>query len=229
MSKQTKELYEKLMRLQRILRRFQFHTKIANGPMSDTAQGQGRVMAILKMRPEISVGDLAYLLGIRASSLNELLNRLEKGGYITRTASEEDKRVVIVRLTEKGKNEELPDTGVESMFDCLNEGERKTLGEYLDRILAALKDKVGDERDDFDLMKALRQRKGEQFGRDFERFGRGVERFGEDFERKMRGFFDGFHGGEDADCAEDPDDGAEAGEKRGDNDGEGQDDGGKVD
>lgn len=189
---QKKELCEKLMRLQRLSHRFRVHTKIAQGPL-DASGGQGRVLAILKIRPEIGVGELSYLLGIRPSSLNELLNKLEKSGYITREASQEDKRAVIVRLTEKGKNEELPDTGVESIFDCLNENEQKNFGEYLDRILVSLENAVGGERDSFDLLNALRGRYGDDFGRKFERFSDDLDRKAEHFFDDMRrGFRRGF-------------------------------------
>lgn len=49
-------------------------------------------MAFLKLRDGIRTRDLAYLLDIRISSLNELLAKLEKNGYITREPSQEDRR-----------------------------------------------------------------------------------------------------------------------------------------
>lgn len=66
-------------------------------------EGQGRVLALLKIQPEIATKDMAYLLGIKQQSLNELLKKLEKSGYVKRKPSKEDKRVMIVCLT----NEEL--------------------------------------------------------------------------------------------------------------------------
>lgn len=75
------EVYEKLTRLQWSLHKQQIFAHAEYGPFADTSRGQGRVLAILKMKPEISTKDLAYLLGIRQQSLNELLNKLEKKEY----------------------------------------------------------------------------------------------------------------------------------------------------
>lgn len=76
------------------------------GPMADPTRGQGRIIAILKMQDSISTKDLSYLLDIRISSLNELLSKMEKADYIKREPSESDKRVMLVKLTEKGKDEQ---------------------------------------------------------------------------------------------------------------------------
>ncbi len=55
-----------------------------------------------------SFADLSYLLGIRQQSLNEPLNKLEKSGYVERRPSEEDRRVMVVHLTEKERTIQLP-------------------------------------------------------------------------------------------------------------------------
>ena len=47
-------------------------------PYGDSRRGQGRVLAILKMQPEISQKELLYLLDMRPQSLGELLSKLEK-------------------------------------------------------------------------------------------------------------------------------------------------------
>lgn len=150
MDEKDMELYEKLSRLQWLMQRSRLKNHAKNGPMGDPTRGQGRVLAMLKIQPEISSKDLAYLLGIRQQSLNELLNKLEKKEYVTRVPSETDRRVMLVRLTEKGKqaqepNGESDDTGI---FDCLSPEEREQFNEYLDRIIAAIEQKCGDGMDD---------------------------------------------------------------------------------
>ena len=105
---------------------------------------------MLRIQPEISSKDLAYLLGIRQQSLNELLNKLEKKGYVTRVPSETDRRVMLVRLTEQGKqaqdqNSETDDAGI---FDCLSPGEQDQFNAYLDRMIAAFEEKCGDSMND---------------------------------------------------------------------------------
>lgn len=142
------ELYEKLYRLQWLLRQSHMQNHFAHGPFADRTRGQGRVLAMLKMQPEISSKDLSYLLGIRQQSLNELLNKLEKSGYVVREPSEADRRIMLVKLTEKGKVEQQPDTDYSEIFDCLNPKEQAAFSKYLDRIIAVLQERVVTDEDD---------------------------------------------------------------------------------
>jgi len=109
----------------------------------------------------------SYLLGIRIPSLNELLNKLEKGGYIVRKQSEADKRIMIIHLTEKGKETQQAETDYSGIFSCLSEAEQETFGDYLDRVIAALEAQVGVEPNEDEIanwMQAVRSRMGnEQF------------------------------------------------------------------
>lgn len=169
------ELYEKLSRLQWLLQRHHLQQHAQHGPMADPTRGQGRVLAMLKMQSEISTKDLSYLLGIRIQSLNELLNKLEKGGYITRTPSEADRRVMLVQLTEKGKNEQQPRSDFGDIFNCLSGEEQTLFGEYLDRVIAALEAQLGDDEDDerLEWLRSARERMGnERFDTMFMRGGR---------------------------------------------------------
>lgn len=161
------ELYEKLTRLQWLLHKQHLRTHAAGGPMADTSRGQGRILAALRMKDGISTKDLSYLLGIRVSSLNELLSKLEKNGYIIRESSETDKRVMLIHLTDKGREEEEAVQDFNGVFSCLTSEEQVSFGDYLDRIIAALESEFGseDERDGlFDWIEAAKARMGaEQF------------------------------------------------------------------
>jgi len=134
-----KVLYEKLARLQWLLQRHHMQAHSEYGPMADSTRGQGRVLALLRqIQAEISTKDLSYLLGIRQQSLNDLLNKLERGGYIARTPSQNDKRVIVVQLTAKGKSEEYVDTDISSIFDSFTKDELLLFGKFLDRIIQVL-------------------------------------------------------------------------------------------
>lgn len=191
MNNPYKTLYEKLSRLQWLLGRHRMMNHAEHGPFADTSRGQGRVLAMLKIQPEISTKDLSYLLGIRVPSLNELLNKLEKGGYIERKPSEADKRVMIIHLTEKGKTTEQAEGDYTGIFGCLNGEELSTFEQYLDRIIAALEEQVGGEPDEEEMdrwMRGARSRMGhEQFeqmmsmrGGPHRQHGRGFGGFGPD-------------------------------------------------
>jgi len=169
MENKNSELYEKLSRLQWLLQRHHMQNHYVHGSFADPARGQGRVMAMLKLQPEISTKDLSYLLGIRQQSLNELLNKLEKIGYVVRVPSENDKRVMMVQLTDTGKASKQTDTDFYGFFDCLTPEEQVSFGSYLARIITALESKLGTgtyEEEMENWMRAARARMGsEKFDR----------------------------------------------------------------
>jgi len=169
------ELYEKLTKLQWLLHKQQLRRWAHGGPAADATRGQGRILAMLKLRDGISTKDLAYMLGVAVSSLNELLSKLEKTGHIVREPSEQDKRVMLVRLTEKGKNEEQPaEAEPGDIFDCLTEEEQVALSLYLDKVIEALGGKLGFGDEEIEWLKEARTERERRF----------TEMFGED----MRGF-----------------------------------------
>ncbi|MCL2462347.1 MAG: MarR family transcriptional regulator [Defluviitaleaceae bacterium] len=196
------ELYEKMGHLQWLLRKRRMRGYAEGGPMADTTRGQGRILAVLKLRDGVSTKDLSYLLGVRVSSLNELLYKMEKNGYITREPSEQDKRVMLCKLTDKGRQEEQPDASAsDDVFACLSDDEQKTLDGLLDRMIAALHENDDDEWDEemFARMQKLREHFGDMpgaaFGGRFRgRGGYGFERFGRGDCRGGRDDFRGHHG-----------------------------------
>lgn len=56
----------------------------------------------LPVRVTATVGELSERLQLKHHSVVELINRMEKHGYVVRGESEEDRRRVIVRLTDTG-------------------------------------------------------------------------------------------------------------------------------
>ena len=96
--------------------------------------GQGRLIELLRKTGPLTQKKLAYFLGIRQQSLGELVRKLEEAGYVERKPSPEDKRAMIVSLTDAGLALEIPHTNTDSVFDCLNEEERENLRSYLEAI-----------------------------------------------------------------------------------------------
>lgn len=108
---------------------------------------------------------MSYLLGIRQQSLNELLNKLEKSGYVERRPSEADRRVMVVHLTEKGETVQQPPSDYEEILGCLSQEELHQFGNYLERILVAFRtqESVGWEENAMDdWMEKARARMGEE-------------------------------------------------------------------
>lgn len=53
---------------------------------------------------EKNVSTLAKLVDVNKSTMVEVLDKLEKMGYIKKSKNEQDKRVVIIKVTEEGLN-----------------------------------------------------------------------------------------------------------------------------
>lgn len=139
------EIYEQFIRIEWLMRRRQFHRQ--HGPASDPHRGQGRVLALLKLKVETSQRELSAMLDIRSQSLGELLVKLERSGYITRAPSKNDRRVMDIRLTDAGMqaaDTDEPDYG--NLFSCLSDEEQDALKGYLSRIIVSLEEQAGTEQ-----------------------------------------------------------------------------------
>ncbi len=111
----------------------------------DPLRGQGRVLALLVMKPETTQKELQFLLNMKQQSLSELLTKLEAKGFIEREKSEEDKRITTVRLTEAGaaaapNPAEKP--RISGAYDCLDDEDRAQFDKSLDVVIASLKEKL---------------------------------------------------------------------------------------
>lgn len=118
------------------------------GPKRDPRHGQGRVLALLTMKPEITQRELTYLLGMSRQALAELLTKLERQGFIERTPSETDRRVVQVRLTEAGHRAAdaaaAPGNEANTLLDCLSDDEVAQFADYLGRIIDSVHEELSD-------------------------------------------------------------------------------------
>lgn len=148
MNENQTNLMEQLLRLVSLLHRYQHYIRRDYARSGDPLRGQGRVLSLLKMKPEITQKELSFVLDMRNQSLGELLAKLERSGYVTRTPSEEDRRVMNVKLTEAGAeaaNEmEKRQEDHNQLFDCLSEEEQANLGSYLNKLLAELERRMED-------------------------------------------------------------------------------------
>ena len=69
----------------------------------------------------VTVGEICSKLMLDNGTLSPLLKKMEKDGYIERSRSKADDRVVVVSLTEKGKNLQLKAKEVpKNVMGCVN-------------------------------------------------------------------------------------------------------------
>lgn len=119
------------------------HGKGPHGPCGRHGRGMSRerLLVLLAQRPEgMWQKDLAWEADINASSASELIGRLEQDGYLTREADENDRRAVLLKLTEAGAQRAAEiraerEGFLESLFAKLSQEEKETLSELLDKLL----------------------------------------------------------------------------------------------
>ena len=69
----------------------------------DITNNDMHIIEAIGIDEQNNMSAIAHKLSVTVSTLTTNMNGLEKKGYIIRTRSSEDKRVVLVTLTEKGK------------------------------------------------------------------------------------------------------------------------------
>lgn len=99
--------------------------------MSD---GQLAVLTALTMHGPHTLGELADRERVSAPSMNRTVNCLEETGYLTRTPDDDDRRKVIIQLTDAGREVVAEtvrrrDSWLETALDALSDAQRATLAE----------------------------------------------------------------------------------------------------
>ena len=138
-------LARKVDRMGMLIHRYYEAKAHHHGVMGDPLRGQGRVLALLKAKPETTQRELSYLLDMRQQSLSELLAKLEEKGFITRDKSAQDGRVTVVRLTGEGAEaapspEQMQDQA--DALDCLNADEQAQLDTLTTKVTESLEAKL---------------------------------------------------------------------------------------
>lgn len=142
---------ERLAHLAMIQTRMQRRGGPDRGPWREGRGGQGRVLALLAMNPEISQRELTFLLGLSRQALAELLAKLEGKGFVERSQSDADRRVVLVKLTDAGREaaQKIDERMQEPshMLDALTDEEAANLADYLERIITPLEERIAERRE----------------------------------------------------------------------------------
>lgn len=77
--------------------------KLKEYNLDEINPAQGRILFVLWRNNGISIRELAKKTSLGKSTLTSMLERLEKNGYIIRIPSAEDRRKIIIKLTEKDR------------------------------------------------------------------------------------------------------------------------------
>jgi DNA-binding MarR family transcriptional regulator len=112
-----------------------FQKKIA-GKFNELSKNQPMVIKIIGMEGEMMPSTIGKFTGMEKSSLTRMVDDLEKKGIVSRKTDPDDRRKVLVYLTEKGLN----------YYDYLN----KITAEMADELLEFV-----DEKDVEDFVQSL--------------------------------------------------------------------------
>jgi DNA-binding MarR family transcriptional regulator len=64
---------------------------------------QGRIMFVLWEKDGIAINELAKRTSLAKSTLTSMLDRLEEDGHVVRVPSDEDRRKILIKRTEKDR------------------------------------------------------------------------------------------------------------------------------
>ncbi|MFC6254171.1 MarR family winged helix-turn-helix transcriptional regulator [Secundilactobacillus hailunensis] len=122
-------------------------------------RGQMRLLLLLNKKDRLTNSQIVDELDIRPSSVSVMVKKMEAEGLVERHDSDEDKRVSLISLTDKGRetitsSHNFKTEFSDELFDSLSDEEKETLGQLLEKLTSGLDEKFtkwddGEERPDF--------------------------------------------------------------------------------
>ena len=109
---------------------------ICTGDYKDVTANDMHVIEAIDMEEARNMSSVARCLGVTTGTLTIAVNSLVKKGYVERARSEEDRRVVLVSLSEKGKraylhHRQFHEQMIEAIVEELSEEEQAVLEKAL--------------------------------------------------------------------------------------------------
>ncbi|GMS53857.1 MarR family winged helix-turn-helix transcriptional regulator [Enterococcus raffinosus] len=123
----------------------QFFRENARGPFKfeNRNRGQSQILAIIRKHGTISQKALVSQLDMRPQSASEMIRKLEKKDYITREKSQEDRRVMNIHLTARGKiAAQQSDDFQPVILDVLSHEEKEQFDHILTKLINELEPQV---------------------------------------------------------------------------------------
>ncbi len=111
----------------------------ATKSLADGRGSQARILTYLLDSPKSTQKEITRFAHVTPASASEILFKLEKYGYITRSRNPEDARAVDIVLTEEGRKKAVEskktiEEQYHLFFSCLDDKEKDVLLEMLERL-----------------------------------------------------------------------------------------------
>lgn len=106
---------------------------------------QGRILYVLWEKERLTISEIGHLTSLAKTTLTSMLDRMEESGLVERTADKENRRQVIISITEKARKyrEEydlVSDRMNELFYKGFQEEEIADFEEMLKRIIGNLEE-----------------------------------------------------------------------------------------
>jgi DNA-binding MarR family transcriptional regulator len=117
---------------------------------ADLTGPQLTVVKILEQIGDLSLSELSERIRAQNSTVTGIIDRMEREGLVVRERSKEDRRVVYIRLTAKGRKlaEEIPVEPMEifrNALECLSASETRELLKILGKVARHVREAVRAE------------------------------------------------------------------------------------
>ncbi len=112
---------------------------LKHGALSDLSVTEMHTLEAIGMYTQRTMSEVAQDLKITVGTLTTAINKLIKKDYVSRKRIEEDRRVVLVELTKRGKlayrlHEKFHNDMITATIDGLSEGEEDVLISSLEKL-----------------------------------------------------------------------------------------------
>lgn len=112
---------------------------IITGEFGDISNNDMHIVEAIGVEEPKNMSSIAKRLSVTMGTLTTSMNSLVKKGYVNRERSEEDRRVVYISLTEKGKRAYEQHAGfhhemIEAVVDGMADQEKEVLIQSLERL-----------------------------------------------------------------------------------------------
>jgi len=109
-------------------------------------------MLIVERHGEVIMSKIADYINVSMSTATGIIDRLVKNGYLKRERSETDRRVVVIKLTDKGKRvmedfKSIISKYTNAIFDFLTEEEKELLQNIFFKIIEIINGQINDKEE----------------------------------------------------------------------------------
>lgn len=122
-----------------------FARKLKQNSIEEINPAQGRIMVVLWQQDGISIQELARITSLGKSTLTSMLDRLEEAGYIQRVPCAQDRRKILIYVTQRDQKvrdvyEQVVREVIDIYYKGFSQNEIETFEKSLSRVFKNLEE-----------------------------------------------------------------------------------------